>query len=249
MIAVLAIALPVFTAQAQEPEPCDSCAGYPAGAYMRSGGPELSGETYRLSCESGLWEDLEISDPCASCNPDPCECGTPSPGDTCGDGSIYAGDTPDGGDPMYTTDADAPSTHTWNDGTTNYQDTAMENCTDDTPGAASSCQTGEANTAFLIGATGEPDYPFAAAEHCDGLSAHGHDDWYLPAQDELNVLYTNKNAGDLDGTFDESGSLPAGYYWSSSEYNYSYARYQRFSDGGQSGFNKTNGLAVRCVRR
>lgn len=176
--------------------------------------------------------------------------GSPSPGDVCDDGSIYAGLSPDGNVPMYTTPADAPSTYTWNDGTGNYTDMSMANCTDSSPGTAASCQTGEANTAFLVGATGEPDYPFAAAEYCDGLSAHGYSDWYLPAQDELNVLYTNKNTGALNGTFNETGSYPAGYYWSSSEYGNVSARFQRFSDGAQH-FNyvKDDGLAVRCVRR
>lgn len=174
----------------------------------------------------------------------------PSIGDTCDDGSIYAGLSPDGGVAMYTTPADAPSTYTWNDGTGNYRDIpGMTNCTDNSPGTAATCQAGEANTAFLVGATGESDYPFAAAEYCDGLSAHGYDDWYLPASDELNVLYTNKNTGDLNGTFNESGSIPAGWYWSSSEVNNIGARSQRFSDGNQNGFNKNNGLAVRCVRK
>jgi len=170
-------------------------------------------------------------------------------GDTCDDGSIYAGLSPDGNVAMYTTPADAASTYTWNDGTSNYTDMSMANCTDASPGTATTCQTGEANTTFLVGATGEPDYPFAAAEYCDGLSAHGYDDWYLPAQDELNVLYTNKNTGDLNGTFNETGSFPAGYYWSSSENGSSGARGQRFSDGSQSNFGKSDGLAVRCVRR
>ncbi|MFB9151636.1 Lcl domain-containing protein [Roseovarius ramblicola] len=181
--------------------------------------------------------------------PDPCE-GSPTPGTICGDGSIYAGLSPDGDVPMYTTPADAPSLITWNDGTSNYRDIpGMTNCTDTSPGTATTCQTGEANTTFLVGATGEPDNPFAAAEYCDGLSAHGYDDWYLPALDELNVLYTNKNTGDLNGTFDESGSFPAGNYWSSSERSFSNAQRQVFSDGGQYGGLKYVGLAVRCVRK
>ena len=150
---------------------------------------------------------------------------------------------------MYTTPADAPSLYTWNDGTVNYTDMSVANCTDGSPGTAATCQTGEANTAFLVGATGEPDYPFAAAEYCDGLSAHGYDDWYLPAQDELNVLYTNKNTGDLNGTFNEGGFFPAGWYWSSSEHSSGSARRQIFSDGNQSNPSKNSGVSVRCVRR
>jgi hypothetical protein len=171
-------------------------------------------------------------------------------GNTCDDGSIYAGLSPDGVVPMYTTPADAPSTYTWNNGNSHYSDMAMENCTDKSPGTAATCQTGEANTAFLVEATDEPDYPFAAAEYCDELSAHGYSDWYLPAADELNVLYINKNTGDLNGTFDETGTYPAGYYWTSSELSIGLAQAQRFNDGKQLfGSKDDSGLAVRCVRR
>lgn len=340
-ILVLALALTATHSMAQEPVPNDSCAGYPEGAIMRSGGPELGGANYLMRCTSGIWTETtpnpdttpdpftftdqtgvatstlitsnsvtitgidastpvsvsgdgspeiringggwatsgniengqtlevrltsnaanstmnsatvdvggvtdqwdvttEASDPCA---------GSPSVGTTCSDGSIYAGLSPDGNVAMYTTPADAVSTYRWNNGTSNYTDMSMANCDDDSPGTAATCQTGEANTAFLVGATGEPDYPFAAAEYCDGLSAHGYSDWYLPAQDELNVLYTNKNTGDLNGTFDESGSSPDGVYWASSEDRFSLARAQRFSDGNQYGDSKYVLLAVRCVRR
>lgn len=181
--------------------------------------------------------------------PGPCA-GSPSPGQTCADGSVYAGLSPDGNVPMFTTPADAPSLYHLNDGSNLWVDTAMVNCTEVTPGTAGSCQTGEANTAFLVGLSGSGSpAPYVAAEYCDGLSAHGHDDWYLPAQDELNVLYTNKNTGILDGTFDETGSFPAGFYWSSSEHNIDSARQQRFSDGSQSTFWKSVVISVRCVRK
>src|SRR5204862_68501 len=37
-----------------------------------------------------------------------------APGDRMGDGTIYAGISPDSGKPMYTTPADKPLTHTFN---------------------------------------------------------------------------------------------------------------------------------------
>ena len=40
-----------------------------------------------------------------------------------------------------------------------------------------------------------------------------------------------------------------GNYWSSTENSNFDAWYQRFGDGSQSHSNKTNGDAVRCVRR
>jgi hypothetical protein len=113
-------------------------------------------------------------------------------GETCTDGSIYAGLSPDGNAPMYTTPADAPSLMTWNDSSENWVDTAMVNCTGtSSPGTAASCQTGEANTTFLVGLSGSgTPAPYVAAEYCDDLTAHGQSDWYLPAQDELYVLFT-----------------------------------------------------------
>ncbi|WP_366555332.1 DUF1566 domain-containing protein [Aquibaculum sediminis] len=174
----------------------------------------------------------------------PCTGGSPpSLGQTCDDGTIYAGDTPDGDDPMYTTDADQSSGAFW--GAYGFET------------ESTSSVTGAANTANVYAhvRAGDGDYnpddgytPNAFVL-CEELSAHGHDDWYLPARDELDVLYTNKNAGDLDGTFNESGSFPAGYYWSSSEdINYG-ACYQRFSDGNQFNVMKGNKIAVRCVRK
>lgn len=181
---------------------------------------------------------------------------TPSPGDEgceMADGSIYAGLSPDGNVAMFTTPADAASTYTWNDGSANYTDMSLENCIDGSAfsnGTALSCQTGEANTAYLIGATGEADYPFAAAEYCDNLSAHGHGDWYLPARDELNVLYTHQGVG---GLIFQAG-YPLGHYWSSSEGSTNgfdeRARFIRFSDGLSSGgLTKDTALSIRCVRK
>ena len=226
--------MPAF---AQEPMPCDSCSTYPDGAYMRSSGDGSRG-VFKLSCTSGTWEDMNASgssDPCASCSP--------SPGDVCSDGSVYAGISPDGSVAMYTTPADAGQ-FSWNDGTSNWVDTAMVNCTS----AEASCNTGEANTSLLVGLGTSPSpAPYVAARHCDNLTAHGHSDWYLPARYELAVLRTNRTA---IGGFNLTGSNPAGWYWSSSERINSHSWLQRFSDGTQSLFNlKFVDLSVRCVRR
>lgn len=173
--------------------------------------------------------------------PDPCA-GSPSPGDVCSDGSVYAGLSPDGNVPMYTTPADAGQ-FSWNDGTSNWVDTAMVNCTS----AEASCNTGEANTSLLVGLGTSPSpAPYVAARHCDNLTAHGHSDWYLPARYELAVLRTNRTA---IGGFNLTGSFPAGWYWSSSERLNFYSWSQRFGDGFLANNNKNYGLSVRCVRR
>jgi hypothetical protein len=129
----------------------------------------------------------------------PTENAKPKIGDRMPDGTVYAGNLPDTGTPMYTTPADAPLTMQWRE----------------------------------------------AMNYVGALEAHGHKDWRLPSRAEFNMLVNNRAA---IGGFDTSGSFPAGYYWSSSEYGGSVAYGQRFSDGSQLDFNKSLGLSVRCVR-
>jgi len=167
-------------------------------------------------------------------------CGTPAVGTLCADGSVYAGLSPDGNVAMYTTAADASSGTPWNNGNSSGYVTTSQ----------TSAVTGEANTANLItidsnsGVGGTQ--PHQAAQLCADSTANGHSDWYLPAKNELNVLYTSKTA---IGGFNVSGSFPAGYYWSSSEYSNFFAWNQRFSDGNQFNSTKNGGSSVRCVRR
>ena len=84
-----------------------------------------------------------------------------------------------------------------------------------------------------------------AKEYARKLDAHGHNDWRLPTEAELNVLFNNRAA---IGGFDTSGSSPAGWYWSASPYNGSDAWGQRFSDGCQDHGTKNYLSSVRCVR-
>jgi hypothetical protein len=91
----------------------------------------------------------------------------------------------------------------------------------------------------------------AAKDYVDDLNAldsFSHTDWRVPTKNELNVLYENRNKGKLKGTFNETGSYPAGWYWSSSQGNTLNARAQRFSDGHPRYFYKSNVSSLRCVR-
>jgi len=175
----------------------------------------------------------------SGCVTDPCT-GTstlPTIGETCTDGSYFIGDI--GAGPVYATNESFESQEAWNDGNTNYSTTGATSLTD-----------GAGNTATLVTADSDDVtagvQPHDAAIYCDGLSAHGHSDWYLPAQDELDLFW---NDGDPVANVNTSGSLTAGRYWSSSEANSTSARSQRFSGGSQRYSNKGFGLAVRCVRR
>jgi Protein of unknown function (DUF1566) len=77
------------------------------------------------------------------------------------------------------------------------------------------------------------------------LEAHGHKDWRVPTKAELNVLFNNRAA---IGGFNVSGSYPAGWYWSSSNYNELFAWGQSFSDGRQDYYPKDIRSSVRLVR-
>jgi len=163
--------------------------------------------------------------PCGAYSAGGCDLAALSLGEKCANGDIiYAGDF--GGNRLYTTAADQGQ-FTWNNGSTDYTVTGATSTTD-----------GKANTDTLVGLS-DAGAPYAAANACRGLGS----DWYLPAQDELNVLYTNHIA---IGGFDISGA----WYWSSSENFSTDAWVQRFSDGYQL-FNGTKTVArpVRCARR
>jgi Protein of unknown function (DUF1566) len=87
-----------------------------------------------------------------------------------------------------------------------------------------------------------------AAAYCSALNADSHKDWRLPTKAELNVLYQNRNRGQLKGTFNETGSGPAGWYWSSSQTDDICAWGQRFSDGDQYYYGRSYYSSLRCVR-
>jgi hypothetical protein len=138
-----------------------------------------------------------------------------SPGDRCGN-IVYAGNS---GGRLYTTAADQ-GTFSWG---------SM-----DTEIGAFSFSNGLTNTNAIVASAGS--YPAAAA--CRALGA----DWFLPAESELNVLYTNRTA---IGGFNLSS-----WYWSSTETNTNNARSQNFSSGMQVNlYQKSTEMSIRCARR
>ena len=95
--------------------------------------------------------------------------------------------------------------------------------------------------------------PFEVAESDAGImNWHdamkcGKDGWRLPTVNELDLIF--KNRSDISG-LDLTGSIPSGWYWSSSpsSFNGGCARVQRLSDGSQHFYYKSYGLSVRLVR-
>ena len=114
---------------------------------------------------------------------------------------------------------------------------------------------GMLNLLIIQGIDGwETEYP--AFKWCDDYTDESdNSEWYLPAIDELNLIYKAK---DVINTAIEkitagggtATKLGTGWYWSSSEYSGSYAWLQRFSDGHRythDGY-KDNTYSVRAVR-
>lgn len=192
-------------------------------------------------CDGDDWVSMAAAIRYVAGGDPPADC--PNVGDVCTDGSVYAGLI--GSDPLYVARCDAGMSWTgsctggraslyWNSGTTNYTATNTVDLSD-----------GQANTATII--TIDADsvtagmQQHAAAQYCADLIVHGQGDWYLPATNELNILYGNKAA---------IGGFGTGEYWSSTEWtNGSAARAVSFSDGGTAGRTKEKTYAVRCVRR
>lgn len=158
---------------------------------------------------------------------------SPAPGQVCADGSIYAGQSPDGNAPMFTTPADGGS-FSWNSGTSDW---TLANTNDFTDG--------DGNTAILASTDSDNamlgDQVHNAAFFCSNLNAYGHTDWYLPAVDELLVFYDNEAA---------IGGFVSGEYWSSTEgYHLSNAYRVDFSSGNNDQWNKNYSMQIRCARK
>lgn len=160
--------------------------------------------------------------------------GCPNIGDLCDDGTLYAGDLDygSGAEKLFVATTNQSTSLTWhatgsNDGISN------DSLTD-----------GKINHANLNEAL--TNYP--AIEICENLNAAGHSDWYLPARDELQQLYTNQVAINANATenFNPSG------YWTSSEWTAgvtNLAWQVSFASGTAGNETKTNSRYVRCIRR
>jgi hypothetical protein len=70
----------------------------------------------------------------------------------------------------------------------------------------------------------------------------------VPSKEELDQIHEARNQGALRGTFNVTGSYPAGWYWSSSQLFNDFAWAQRFSAGDQYYDYNGNASSLRCVR-
>ena len=96
--------------------------------------------------------------------------------------------------------------------------------------------TGLSNTNLIVTAQGAGSY---AAQLCANLVLNSYSDWYLPSKDELEKLYINRVA---------IGGFANAVYWSSSEYDVSYAWFINFYNSNLGPATKNNTPLVRAVR-
>lgn len=145
-----------------------------------------------------------------------------------------------------------------------------------TTAGTTSTNDGWANTNAMATA-GIANHP--AGQFCRGLSIGGYNDWYLPAKDELEILYRNfkpttqanntssgSNPSSVPPTSNYTSGNPAqtsialfqqggaeafqvNWYWSSTEYDSSGAWNQYFDNGSQSNYIKNYAYYVRAIRR
>ncbi len=143
-------------------------------------------------------------------------------------GIVYAGTS--GGRRLYTTLTDLPAKYPYNKGTYIAGAPLV---------GATSTADGLLNTQILLAAT-SISVPYRAAQACAALG----EKWYLPAVNELSMLYANRETGELK--FQNEGSS----YWSSTELSGTNARAVEFFPPGL-GANRGNNIlfTVRCVRR
>jgi hypothetical protein len=111
------------------------------------------------------------------------------------------------------------------------------------PGAdGTAIGTGKQNTLDIIdGDTLENKAADGCANYSNVSNGISYDDWFLPSQDELNLMYT---ALKLQGV----GNFTDDFYFSSSETDGNWAKDQYFGDGGQSSTSKFFSLGVRAAR-
>ncbi len=157
------------------------------------------------------------------------DCTTGPIGTVCtSDGAYYIGDI--GGVRIYARSTDSPNAVQWKSDRT---DTAGTNSYTD----------GIANSNNMRGAGGHP-----VATLCRSYGSQ----WYVPAKDELNLIWQNSQANGRLLNLVVMNIQSGAYYWSSSQsLNYaSTAWQQRFNDGTQYDSNyKDTYHRLRCVRR
>ncbi|NQY09262.1 MAG: DUF1566 domain-containing protein [Flavobacteriales bacterium] len=125
------------------------------------------------------------------------------------------------------------------------------NLSNTTTGATGTAiKTGQTNTTAIIADQGATETDYAAGL-AKAYTGGDYSDWFLPSQDELNQMYTNKAAINTTALANGGVGFANDYYWSSTEWINSngYAYQQNFDDGFQTNFfPKSSLFYMRAVR-
>ncbi len=118
-------------------------------------------------------------------------------------------------------------------------------------GTSTAVGTGQSNTTLIVTGCGDSGI---AARICDDLVYEGQEDWFLPSEDELNLMWEILADSDGDGSNsgpddpNNLGDFENNFYWSSSENDEFFSSSQYFGNGAQTPDTKVNTFYVRAVR-
>jgi hypothetical protein len=125
-------------------------------------------------------------------------------------------------------------------------DIEWSNITDQLAGADSTWD-GLSNSNSIVGQSGHTS---SAALLCSGSTNGGKSDWYLPAIDELSLLWQNRfNVNRTLSTIGGATEILYNNYWSSSESGENYSFLFDFYTGGSGNGSKVSSNLVRAVRK
>ncbi|MEY3874705.1 MAG: hypothetical protein RL363_1426, partial [Bacteroidota bacterium] len=159
----------------------------------------------------------------------------PAPGDDYGGGKVFYVFQP--GDPGYV----AGEYHGLIAATVDCdQGYATWGCRGWPTGVSQLIGSGYANTITILNCNEN----LIAAKRARAFTGGGYTDWYVPSKDELNLLYLNKHLVGAGSFVHQYGQN----YWSSSESDANYGRYQDFSNGSQQWQDKNTQMHVRAIR-
>jgi len=113
---------------------------------------------------------------------------------------------------------------------------------------------GSGNTFIIIATTAVfgDDGSTYAARVCNELQitegSFSYGDWYLPSQNELELMYQSKDAINTTAGNNSGSAFASTSYWSSTEVSFSAAQTIEFTGGTSSAQSKANTNGVRAVR-
>tara|TARA_R110002012_G_scaffold235004_2_gene408848 strand:+ start:1123 stop:2478 length:1356 start_codon:yes stop_codon:yes gene_type:complete len=109
--------------------------------------------------------------------------------------------------------------------------------------------TGAANTDAIIAAQGATETDYAAGL-ARAYTVGGYTDWFLPSNDELNLMYVNSAVINTTSVANSGSNFTNEYYWSSTERDSNIAWLQFFGNGvlypGSKNFPNCSVRAVRA---